>query len=97
MEKYPLLEGTPLQAKGKLRYPPQMYPPLENFFQQAAGSSTGPSAGSPSAAGASHEAAASTPPRKSAEEKAAARKTTLRQMGKMPAGSLVQLGDSPVH
>ena len=69
---------------------------LEAFFRQAASPAAGPSAGPPSAAGAS-QAAASTPPRKSAEAKAAARKTTLRQMGKMPAGSLVQLGDSPVH
>ena len=69
---------------------------LEAFFQPDFSPAAGPSAASSSAAGAS-QAAASTPPRKSAEEKAAARKTTLRQMGKMPAGSLVQLGDSPVH
>ena len=69
---------------------------LEAFFQPDFIPAAGPSAASSSAAGAS-QAAASTPPRKSAEEKAAARKTTLRQMGKMPAGSLVQLGDSPVH
>ena len=55
---------------------------LEAFFQPDFSPAAGPSAASSSAA---------------AEEKAAARKTTLRQMGKMPAGSLVQLGDSPVH